>query len=53
MRACHLRDGAAEVEFLAWLDRTLTKEGRAVSEMEIDQVLTGFRAKRDKFLGLR
>lgn len=53
MRACHLRDGAAEVEFLAWLDRTLTKEGRAVSEMEIDEVLTGFRAKRDKFLGLR
>lgn len=51
MRACHLRDGAAEVEFLAWLDRTL--QTRGVSEMEIDTVLTGLRAKRDKFLGLR
>lgn len=30
MRACHLRDGAAEVEFLAWLDRTL--QTRGVSE---------------------
>ena len=51
MRACHLRDGAAEVEFLAWLDKEV--QGRSVSEIEIDQVLTKFRSKREKFLGLR
>ncbi|KAM3574987.1 hypothetical protein VYU27_003113 [Nannochloropsis oceanica] len=50
MRAAHLRDGAAEVEFLAWLDKEV--QARSVSEVEIDRVLTGFRAKREKFLGL-
>ena len=51
MRACHLRDGAAEVEFLAWLDKEV--QGRSVSEIEIDQVLTKYRSEREKFLGLR
>lgn len=50
MRAAHLRDGAAEVEFLAWLDREV--QARTVSELEIDEVLTGCRARREKFLGL-
>ena len=50
MRAAHLRDGAAEVEFLAWLDKEV--QARAVSELEIDKVLTGYRSKREKFLGL-
>ncbi len=52
MRAAHLRDGAAEVEFLAWLDKEVQAPGRAVSELEIDEVLTGLRARREKFLGL-
>lgn len=51
MREAHLRDGAAVVEFLAWLDRTL--QTRAVNEIEIDQVLTSFRAKKPKYLDLR
>lgn len=38
------------MEFLAWLDATV--QTRAVSELEIDEVLTGLRARRDKFLGL-
>ena len=50
MRAAHLRDGAAEVEFLAWLDREV--QTRPVTELEIDAVLTGFRARREKYLGL-
>ena len=50
MRAAHLRDGAAEVEFLAWLDKEV--QTRSVSELEIDRVLTGLRSKREKFLGL-
>jgi Xaa-Pro aminopeptidase len=51
MREAHLRDGAAEVEFFAWLDKAL--QTRTVSELEIDEVLTGFRARKDKFIGLR
>lgn len=45
-----IQPGAAEVEFLAWLDAAV--QTRAVSELEIDEVLTNFRARRDKFLGL-
>lgn len=50
MRAAHLRDGAAEVDFLAWLEKEI--QTRSVSEVEIDHVLTGFRSRREKFLGV-
>jgi Xaa-Pro aminopeptidase len=41
MRAAHLRDGAAVVEFLCWLDQMAPKGG--VSEMSAVQALEGFR----------
>lgn len=42
MRACHIRDGAAESDFMSWLDETISH--REVSEVEIDEVITNFRA---------
>ena len=50
MRSCHLRDGAAVVEFLAWLEEHLCDKGaggantNTISEVEIDERLTNSRA---------
>jgi Xaa-Pro aminopeptidase len=41
MRAAHLRDGAAMVEFLAWLD--LESKRPELTEIEITRALEGFR----------
>ena len=41
MRVAHLRDGAAMVEFLAWLDQTLPDE--ALTETDVVKALEGFR----------
>ncbi len=41
MRVAHLRDGAAMVEFLAWLDGELPKGG--LSEIDVVVALEGFR----------
>lgn len=46
-RTCHLRDGAAVVEFLAWLDAQFgTREGDAasISEVALADKLESFRA---------
>ncbi|MBC7736626.1 MAG: aminopeptidase P family N-terminal domain-containing protein, partial [Candidatus Saccharibacteria bacterium] len=41
MRVAHLRDGAAMVEFLAWLDQTLPQA--TLSEIDVVKALEGFR----------
>ena len=41
MRACHLRDGAAESDFLSWLEEEVRK--RPISEVEVDDRITAFR----------
>ncbi len=41
MRAAHLRDGAAVVEFLAWLDRTAPEGG--LTEIDVVTALEGYR----------
>lgn len=50
IRRAHVVDGAAMAEFMAWLEHTIVNEGRAVSEVEIDEKLTGCRAKQPGFL---
>ena len=50
MRQAHLFDGAAMARFMAWLEHTITVEERAVSEVEIDLKLTGYRAQQPGFL---
>eukprot|EP00577_Skeletonema_sp_RCC1716_P005313 CAMPEP_0113416366 /NCGR_PEP_ID=MMETSP0013_2-20120614/25078_1 /TAXON_ID=2843 ORGANISM="Skeletonema costatum, Strain 1716" /NCGR_SAMPLE_ID=MMETSP0013_2 /ASSEMBLY_ACC=CAM_ASM_000158 /LENGTH=766 /DNA_ID=CAMNT_0000303417 /DNA_START=91 /DNA_END=2391 /DNA_ORIENTATION=+ /assembly_acc=CAM_ASM_000158 len=49
MRQAHIVDGAAMANFMAWLENAIVVEGRSVSEVEIDEVLTGFRAKQPGF----
>ena len=51
MLEAHARDGAALCAFFAWLYETVSgPEGRPVSEVEVDKVLTDFRKARGKFL---
>ncbi|KAL7483195.1 hypothetical protein ACHAW6_008849 [Cyclotella cf. meneghiniana] len=49
MRRAHIVDGAAMANFMAWLEHTLLVEERSVSEVEIDEVLTGYRAQQPGF----
>lgn len=50
MRRAHIVDGAAMAKFMAWLEHTIVTEGRAVSEVEIDEKLTACRAEQPGFL---
>lgn len=50
MRKAHIVDGAAMAKFMAWLEHTIVVEGRKVSEVEIDEKLTGYRAQQPGFL---
>jgi Xaa-Pro aminopeptidase len=50
MRQAHIVDGAAMAKFMAWLEDTVVVKGTAVSEVEIDEVLTRFRAEQPGFL---
>ena len=36
MRACHIRDGAAVVEFLTELEHDLVQKKRKISEVDLD-----------------
>jgi Xaa-Pro aminopeptidase len=49
MKASHLRDGAAVVEFLSSLEKSLN-QGKAITEYDIDQQLTATRASFNYFL---
>lgn len=49
MRRAHIVDGVAMAHFMAWLEHAIVVEGRSVSEVEIDEVLTGYRAKQPGF----
>lgn len=52
MREAHIVDGAAMANFIAWLEDEITNKGRSVDEVEIDEVLTNYRAKQPGFVEL-
>lgn len=45
----HLRDGVALAKFLSWLDATIAS-GKTLTEVEIDEHLTGQRAAQEGFV---
>ncbi|KAI8366488.1 peptidase M24, structural domain-containing protein [Choanephora cucurbitarum] len=51
MRACHLRDGAALVQYFAWLEQKLAA-GEKLSEVDGADRLEQFRAAQEHFVGL-
>jgi len=50
MRRAHIADGIAMAHFIAWLENAILNEGRKVSEVEVDEVLTNYRAKQNGFV---
>lgn len=51
MRNCHMRDGAAIIEYLAWLEDQLVNHKATVSEAEGADKLENFRSKKQWFKG--
>ncbi|KAI2630598.1 aminopeptidase-like protein [Hypoxylon sp. NC1633] len=52
MRACHVRDGAALIEFFAWLENQLIVKKATIDEVEAADKLEALRAKQKDFVGL-
>ncbi|KAJ2895921.1 hypothetical protein MKZ38_006039 [Zalerion maritima] len=52
MRACQVRDGAALIEYFAWLEDQLVNKKAKVDEVEGAEKLESLRAKHKDFIGL-
>ncbi|ETS75675.1 Xaa-Pro aminopeptidase P [Pestalotiopsis fici W106-1] len=52
MRQCHVRDGAALVEYFAWLEDQLINQKATIDEVQAADQLEAFRAKKERFAGL-
>lgn len=52
MRACHIRDGAALIEYFAWLENELVVKKRKMDEVEAADKLEEMRSKHEHFVGL-
>jgi Xaa-Pro aminopeptidase len=52
MRACHIRDGAALIEYFAWLQHQLTVEKAVIDEVTAADKLQELRSKQKHFVGL-
>eukprot|EP00536_Pseudo-nitzschia_multiseries_P010640 jgi/Psemu1/319884/estExt_fgenesh1_pm.C_3330003 len=50
MRKAHVVDGAAMANFISWLEEKIVVHGESVSEVEIDEVLTAYRAEQPGYL---
>ncbi|KAI8977327.1 peptidase M24, structural domain-containing protein [Mycotypha africana] len=52
MRDCHLRDGAALVQYIAWLENKLLVEKAQLDEVDGADRLEQFRAAQEHYVGL-
>lgn len=52
MRACHIRDGAALIEYFSWLEHKLTVEKSVLDEVTAADKLEELRSKQKHFVGL-
>ncbi|ATZ48301.1 hypothetical protein BCIN_03g05300 [Botrytis cinerea B05.10] len=52
MRACHVRDGAALIEYFAWLEHQLVVEKVKMDEVTAADRLEQLRSKQKNFVGL-
>ena len=44
MRACHIRDGAALIEYFAWLEEEVSEKGTVLDEVQAADKLESIRA---------
>ncbi|KAL4981144.1 hypothetical protein BDW66DRAFT_156236 [Aspergillus desertorum] len=52
MRACHIRDGVALIEFFAWLENELINKKTTLNEVDAADKLEQLRSKQELFAGL-
>ncbi|KEF61408.1 xaa-Pro aminopeptidase [Exophiala aquamarina CBS 119918] len=52
MRQCHIRDGAALIEYFAWLEDELVNKGKTLDEVQAADKLEEIRSRGDHFKGL-
>ncbi|KAM0248142.1 hypothetical protein ACHAQJ_009559 [Trichoderma viride] len=52
MRACHIRDGAALIEYFAWLEDQLINKKAVLDEVQAADKLEELRSKKEHFVGL-
>jgi Xaa-Pro aminopeptidase len=52
MRQCHIRDGAALIEYFAWLEDQLLNQGAELDEVQAADKLEQIRSKGEHFVGL-
>ncbi|KAK0911250.1 hypothetical protein LTR02_003466 [Friedmanniomyces endolithicus] len=52
MRQCHIRDGAALIEYFAWLEDQLITQKTTLDEVQGADKLESIRSKHDHFVGL-
>ena len=52
MRQCHVRDGAALIEYFAWLEEQLSNKQATLDEVQAADKLEECRRKQEKFVGL-
>ncbi|RFU74176.1 xaa-pro aminopeptidase [Trichoderma arundinaceum] len=52
MRACHIRDGAALIEYFAWLEDQLITKKAVLDEVQAADKLEELRSKHEHFVGL-
>jgi Xaa-Pro aminopeptidase len=52
MRACHVRDGAALIEYFAWLENQLVAKKTNLDEVQAADKLEAIRSRHDHFVGL-
>ncbi|SPQ22717.1 bc1f0ce7-2f29-46ac-836b-763ee931995f [Thermothielavioides terrestris] len=52
MRQCHIRDGAALIEFFAWLEDQLINKKAVIDEVDAADKLEELRKKQKDFVGL-
>ena len=52
MRNCHIRDGVAKTEFLAWLENRFEEGDDSLTEVSVAEKLEEFRRKQKDFISL-
>ncbi|KAI9829624.1 MAG: hypothetical protein M1826_005514 [Phylliscum demangeonii] len=52
MKACHVRDGAALIEYFAWLEDELVKKAAKLDEVQAADKLEQIRSTKQHFVGL-
>lgn len=52
MRACHIRDGAALIQYFAWLEDQLINQKAVLDEVQAADKLEELRSQKEHFVGL-